>query len=447
MEAIWTEVKAAIKKNIPGHSYRMWIEPIKCRTGEDNALILTCPNAFSKKRVQTYYSSLIGSELSRIAGKACPFSLDIYEQQAVAEKKSESSESHQLTLPNLNVHLDCGRMLRKGFTFDNFVVGGNNDFAYSAALALAARKSSNNALFLLSETGMGKSHLSQAIGHHILSERPSAQVYYITAEDFTNEMVRSFKNNSIEKFKDKYRTKCDVLLLEDVHFLTGKDRTQAELAMTLDYLFEADKKIIFSSSYLPADIPKMNEQLVSRLSSGLISNIDAPDFRTRVRILQNKSKANRHDIPGDIIEYLASELNDNVRQLESGLIGVAAKSSLLGMPMNLELAESIVKNIARKKKTITIDAIKNMVCQEFNITVSELVSPSRKKVIVKPRQMAIYLSRKYTDQPLKVIGKSFNRYHATAIHSIGAVERGLKEKGSFKKQMEYLFKKLESGNF
>jgi len=299
----------------------------------------------------------------------------------------------------------------------------------------------------LSGTGMGKSHLSQAIGHYILSENPVDRVYYMTAEDFSNEMVHAFRNDTINDFKRKYRNQCDVLLLEDVHFLSGKERTQIELALTLDTLFESHKKIIFSSSCLPADIPKLNDKLRSRLSCALISNIDPPDFKTRVRILEKKSKLNRCKIPENVIHFLASELTEDVRQLESGLIGVTAKSSLLGMPVDLRLAESVVKNIVRNRESITIEAIKKLVCKHFQISVKDIVSSSRKKSIVQPRQIAIFLSRRYTDAPLQAIGKSFNRYHATALHSIGAVEREIKGNGPIQKQVEFLCQKLESGKF
>jgi chromosomal replication initiator protein len=294
---------------------------------------------------------------------------------------------------------------------------------------------------------MGKSHLSQAVGNYILSERPADRVYYTTAEDFSNEMVQAYQNDTINSFKGKYRNQCDVLLIEDVHHLSGKDRTQVELALTLDTLFESNKKIIFSSCYLPADIPKLNDKLRSRLSCSLISNIEPPEFKTRVRILQKKASFNKYKIPENVIHYLAGELTEDVRQLESGLIGVTAKSSLLGMPVDLGLAESVVKNIVRNRKDITIDAIKKVVCKYYSISVKEIVSSSRKQSIVRPRQIAIYLSRKYTDAPLQTIGKSFNRYHATALHSINAVERALKENDPIQKQMELLCQKLESGKF
>ena len=446
MEVVWNEVKAAIRKQVPDHCYRMWLEPIEFTNDAEGQITLACPNLFYKKRILDQYRTLIETELQRSTGQAWKLNLEV--NGKVPKGVVNKGQHHQLALPHLHVRPYNGRLLCKDFTFDKFVVGGNNDFAYSAALSLAARrKSQQNTLFLLSETGMGKSHLAQAIGHHILAEYPAERVYYITAEDFTNEMIDAFRQNSIGAFKSKYRTQCDVLLLEDVHYLTGKDRTQIELALTLEALIESGKKIIFSSCYLPGDIPRLNNKLESLLSCGLISSIDPPDYKTRVRILEKKAGLNGCHVPADIIRYLAGELVDNVRQLESGLFGVTAKSSLLGAPIDLSLAESVIKNIARQRKRITIDVIKNLVSNHFKITVTELISRSRKQGIVRPRQIAIYLARKYTDQPLQTIGRSFNRYHATAIHAIGTIEKGMKTNAPIRKQVEFLSQRLESGKF
>ena len=446
MKAIWKEAKAAIKLRVPSHCFRMWIEPLRLSKFDNDCITLASHNFFSKKRVMDHYGDLIATELSRVAGRSCRCLFEVSATKALPRNKAK--DDVQLPLPNMNLRPHTGRFLRKDFTFDHFVVGGSNDFAYSASLSLASRKNGlQNMLFLLSRTGMGKSHLSQAIGNHILSEHPTDRVYYTTAEDFSNEMVRAYRNDSINSFKGKYRNQCDVLLIEDVHHLSGKEKTQIELALTLDTLFESNKKIIFSSCYLPADIPKLNDKLRSRLSCSLISNIEPPEFKTRVRILKKKASLNRCHIPTDVIHYLAGELSEDVRQLESGLIGVTAKSSLLGIPVDLGLAESVVKNIARNRKEITIDAIKKIVCKYYSISVKEIVSNSRKQSIVRPRQIAIYLSRKYTDAPLQAIGKSFNRYHATALHSINTVERTLKENGPVQKQVELLCQKLESGKF
>ena len=446
MKKAWNEVKASIKSRIPGHSFWMWIEPLQIARSDEGRIVLYSPNFFSRKRVLEHYGALIESEIKKVLGKSCRLSIEISATNTLPKPKAD--QNPQLLLPNINVCPNNGRLLKKDFTFDRFIVAENNNFAYSASLSIASQKNgSQNALFLLSKTGMGKSHLCHAVGHHILSEYPSDRVYYMTAEDFSNEMVDAYQHNSINAFKQKYRNQCDVLLLEDVHYLRGKDRTQIELALTLDTLFEAGKKIIFSSCYLPAEIPKLDDKLRSRLSWSLISNIDPPDFRTRVRILKKKAPLNGDIVPEEVIHYLAAELTDDVRQLESGLIGVTTKSNLLGAPIDLGLAESVVKTIARQRKNITIDVIKKLVCKHYNISIGEIVSPSHKQSIVRPRQIAIYLSRRYTDSPVQAIGKSFNRYHATALHSIGIVEKGIKENGPLQKQVEFLCKKIDSGKF
>lgn len=451
MQKVWEKVKTELKAQIPGHSYRMWIEPIEFVRSQGPAVVLSCPNFFSRKRVHEHYSGLIEEQFKQQEPKLCKLVLEIPKKNEKAIKSADADPLRpdalpQLSLPNIPFKgSGTGQLLRKEFTFDRFVVGNNNDFAYSAALSLASRQEVNqHSLFLLSRTGLGKSHLSQAIGHYILDRFPNENVYYITAEDFMDEMVRAFRTNSMDRFKMKYRNQCDVLLMEDVHFLTGKERTQVELAQALDFLFNADKKIIFTSCYLPAEIPKINEQLRSRLTSGLISNIEAPDFQTRMKILNKKTETLHCDISPRVLEYLAGELSENVRQLESGLISVTTKSSLMKTPIDIRLAESVVKNIVHQKQTVTVDYIKKLVCEAFNITPSEIVSRSRKKHIVRPRQVAIYLSRKYTDQPLQAIGKSFNRYHATAIHSIGVVEKGIKSDEGLKRQLEILQGRLDS---
>ncbi len=451
MDHIWQSTKNAIKSKIPEHSFRMWIEPLLMNNASKNeAYIISCPNTFSKKRVEDNFGKLIISELNKITKTSCKLSFEVntcQTQPQTTPKRTniEKPAYKQLVIPQTKNALSTGRLLRRGFTFNNFVVGDNNNFAYSAARYIASKDQTNqNAMYLLSGTGMGKSHLSQAVGHHILDQFPKERVLYITAEDFANEMIRAFQTNAIDQFKTRFRTHCDVLLLEDVQFLAGKERTQIELALAIDYLFEMDKKIIFTSSYLPKDIPKLSEQLRSRLICGLLSEIDPPDFQTRVRILQKKAMENGYRIPHDVMEYLAGELSKNVRQLESGLIGVASKSTLLSAPISLNLAQSVVKTIVEEKKHLTIEAIQKVVSLNYSISIEDMVSKSRKKNIVRPRQIAIYLARKYTDKPLQAIGKDFNRKHATAMHSIATIERELKTDSQIKKQVDYLIQKLET---
>lgn len=449
-----------MKKTLPDHSYRMWIDPVELIEYDQHQIKLSSPNAYFVKRLKDNYLPMFKKELSNLGHDNVDIEFKVVSRKKPLSKvKTKNSgaypavsftpkQSTQMNLPGLNRQFDNGRFLKKGFTFDDFVVGDNSSFAYSASLSLAHGKTNGSSiLYLLSKTGLGKSHLSQAVGHHILTNSLSKSVYYVTAEDFTNEMIFSLKNNTIDRFKEKYRKKCDVLILEDIHFLSGKNATQKELALTLDYLLDADKKIIFSGCELPEDIPKLDSQLKSRLTLGLVTEIDAPDYQTRVKILKKKSKCFGYDIPNDVTEFIAQELCDDVRQLESGLFGVAAKGQLMGYNIDIELAKSVLANITNVKKRISVESIKKLICKEFAISETDIVSTSRKQRIVKPRQMAIFLSRKYTDQPIKKIGSSFNKYHATAIYSINAVEKELKQKSVVFEQINYLSKKIEAGKF
>lgn len=445
MEQFWQEVKSVLSQKIPEHSYKMWIEPLALASVSQNTLTLTCPNLFFRKRIAEHFKKCICSELDRVAGRTVKLDLVVSTND---QQPDTVIAPQQIPLPDLPAQPNYGRLFRKDYTFDHFVVGKNNDFAYSAALSLAAHSpSQQHSLFLLSKTGLGKSHLSQAIGHHIMIEKPTDRLYYMTAEDFSNEMVASYKTNSVNRFKEKYNKKCDVLLLEDVHYLSGKERTQIELAHTLDSLFNENKKIIFSSCYLPSEIPKLSDTLRSRLTSGLISNIDPPKFRMRTKILKRYAKQNHWTFPMEVLEYVASELVKDVRQLKSGLAGIAAKASLMGRSIDLKLAASVIQNMVQTTQEITVVGIKKMVCKYYNVTPKELVSRSRKQSIVRPRQVAIYLSRQYTDQSLQSIGKSFNRYHATALHAIGMVEKGIKQGSAIQRHVEYLTEKIESGSY
>ena len=451
MNELWQQVKGTIKRKIPSHVYAMWIEPVHFSRATGDNIVLTCPNNFSRKRVIDNFGSLIKNELNSAAGDGYGFLLEVSrgnEKDKSKVPRKPKTQDMQLTLPRINTRPKNGRLLRKEFTFDQFVVGDNCDFAYMAALSLASQKNpAQNSLFLHSSPGMGKSHLSQAAGHQILSAFPNQRIFYITADDFTNEMVMAFKQNAISEFKKKYRSFCDVLLLEDIHMLSGRTRTQEELALTLDYLNEAGKKIIYSSSIPLAQIPRMNEQLTSRIAVSLISEIVPPDFKTRVKILRHKARNSSICVPSEVIEFMASELKQNVRVMESGLISVITKSRLLGMPVDLALAEDIVKNIVTSRKGITIDVIKNLVSREFGITVKDMTSNSRKQSVVRPRQIAIFLSRRHTKHTIQAIGKNFNRYHATVIHSINAIEKEIKKNGEAQKQLDIIEQKLIAGKF
>ncbi len=445
MESVWNQIKTQIHKKMPHHSFMVWIEPLEWIEHRDNEVVLGCASTFARKWVVNHYVDLIKSEIDRVFQEPCEVTFEA--SDGYKENGACQVDEKQLPLPHVErrKHVRC--ILHKNFTFDQFVVGECNNFARNAALSLASGENvCNNNLFLLSKTGLGKSHLSQAIGNHIQNQNPDMRICYMTAEDFTNAMVYALRHDGIEKFKEKYRRQCDVLLLEDVQFLSGKEKTQHELGYTLDALLAAEKKLIFTSTHLPDDIPKMDGKLASRLSSGIISNIESPDYETRLRIIKRKVSLKSIEIPEDVIHYLASELTQNVRQLESGLIGVAAKASLLKVPSDVKLAESVVRNIARRFQQITVESIQKLVCKYCKISTEEMLSRSRKRSIAQPRQIAMYLARRYTDQSFQAIGRTFNRYHATTLHAISTVERHMREQGPVQKQVEFLSRRLESGN-
>lgn len=457
MESYWEKVKYQLKKTLPDHSYRMWIDPLNLLEYDHRHIKLSSPNSYFVKRIRDNYLAVFEEEFLKLGFENITIEFQVSETKkgkkrtggckgAYPALAAAPEKSSQADLPGFGMPVNNGRMLQKRFTFDDFIVGKNSGFAYSASLSLAQGKIKGyNILYLLSKSGLGKTHLSQAAGHHIMNNSLHERVYYVTAEDFTNEMIYSIKNDTIGRFKEKYRTKCDVMILEDVHFLSGKEATQKELAITLDYLLDAEKKIIFSGCSAPDDLPKINSHLRSRLNLGLVTEILPPDYATRVRILKKKSTIYGYAIPDDVTEFIAQELSDDVRQLESGLLGIAAKGQLMGSEINMDLARSVISHIAKTRKKITIDNIKKLVCREYALTLSDLVSSSRKQSVVKPRQIAIFLSKRYTDQSIKSIGRSFNRYHATAIHSINTVQNELKKRTGVYEQIKYLSEKIEAG--
>ena len=438
MDATWTTAKAGLKKSAPAQIYRLWIDPLKA-SRRGGYLVLECHNHFFRKKVQARCLGLIQDELNRLA-ESDP---SIGRLKCILEVKPASSAKNPR--PNLQRELPCmtrrsaGQQLRKGMTFDSFIVGDSNELAFQASMALASCQSNRiPALFLLSRPGLGKTHLSMAVGHHILTAYPNERVRYISADDFSNEMVRAFRTNTLDAFKSKFRSQCDVLMIENVNLLTGKERTQVELALALDSLMNAGKKLIFTSCYLPKDIHRLSPDLRSRLACGLISEIDSPDYKTRVRILKAKAGT---AVPDEIIRYLAADLTEDIRQLEGAVYGLTSRASLMGTPIDLNLAQTVVKDIADKRKAITPNTIKKLVCKTYNITEADITSKNRRHAILLPRQIAMYLTRKYTTIPLKDIGRHYNRYHATVIHSINAVERDLST-GTLKAQIDYLCRKL-----
>ncbi|MCD6298080.1 MAG: chromosomal replication initiator protein DnaA [Deltaproteobacteria bacterium] len=446
MLAIWKEIKGRISSSLPKNSFSLWIDPISFLGKDEKNLVLGCPNRFARNWVMENYLNLIKDTLNK-AGAG-----DLNVVFKVQPSKIKNSGSHnipepaQLTLPNLQANQGRSSIcFNQEFTFDRFIVGSSNEFAYSASKALARTDQWDyNTLLMLAKTGLGKTHLSQATGQAVLEENPQSRVYYITAEQFTNEMISSLKKNRIEAFKDKYRRCCDVLLLDEIHFLSGKQKTQMELGYTLDALTNENKKIVFTSALPPKDLPHMSRELSSRLTSGLVTTIENPDYDTRVKILNKKASERKMRLSGEIIHLLATRLNRDVRQMESALNYLKAKSQLLKAKIDPDLARDVIHCLVSGESSITSKDISKLVCSYYKVDSHMLRSKSRKKVYSYPRNIYSYLCRSHTNETLEKIAGSINRSHSTVLYASELIEHKMKTDRDLRNQIDFLSQELEN---
>jgi len=448
MKEIWEEIKNQMRAELPKNSFSLWISPLNFLERKNGTLVLGCPNRFSKNWVADNYKELIQEKLYK-AGLGS-LKLELKVQPRCPEKllSPPSEVPQQLCLPNMGYRPTRGYIgLNRNFTFDRFVVGPCNEFAYSASKAMAQDFAwGYNTLLMLAGTGLGKSHLSQAMCHKILECFPHKKVYYITAEDFTNEMISCLRHNRIEEFKKKYRQACDVLLLEEIHFLSGKEKTQAELGHTLDALFNDKKKIIFTSSLPPKDIPSLSQDLTSRLTGGLVTTIESPDFDTRVKIIRKKASEMKLPLPDDVAELLADKLTKDIRQMESALNCLKAKSELLNEKVSKELAREALRYLTNSNDLIDLEGIRDLVCTYYKVSPEILGSKSRKKSHTHPRNIFIYLCRTFTEETLETISRAVNRSHSTVLYAYETIEKKIKAEARVRKEVEFLSRKIKQGS-
>jgi len=445
MITIWEEIKEQVRSELPKNSFSLWIDPITFLEAKNNTLYLGCPNKFSLKWVTENYMEIMEEKVQEIAKEKYKVSLKVKTPVRKGDLHRALGEAGQLVLPSIPAGRRGGwRNLNLDFTFDRFVVGKCNEFAYSASKALALEGHGPcNPLFILAKTGLGKSHLSQATGQAILNSNPDLKVFYITAEDFVNEMIFALRNNGIDEFKNKYRKACDVLLLEEVQFLSGKEKTQLELGYTLDALTNKHKRIIFTSSLLPKDIPNLTKELSSRLTSGVITTLDKPDYETRVKIIQRKSFDQKLALSEEIIHLLAKKLAGDIRQIESALRCLKAKSELMKERIGVDTAGEVIQCLVPGQGVITPEQIQNLVCRYFKVDPAELQSKSRKKIHSYPRSVYVYLCRQHTGMTVEEIGRSLNRNHSTILYASEVIAHKLKIDKKVKNQVEFLSQKLK----
>lgn len=425
IEQIWKECLQVLERRLGKPTFETCLKATHPIAVSNNTLLVSVPNDFSKERLESKLKPLISEALSTITNNRLKVEYVITEATPEHERTAVDDlvekimqEEHDYTFLNSRL------------SFGSFVVGNSNHFAHAASLAVAeAPAKAYNPLFIYGGVGLGKTHLIHAIGHHCLMKNGSLRVMYVTTETFTNELITSIQEHQTVQFRNKYRS-VDLLLVDDIQFLVGKERTQEEFFHTFNELYGASKQIVLSSDRPPKEIPTLEDRLRSRFEWGLIADIQSPDLETREAILRKKADLERVRIPRDVTAYIAEKIPSNIRELEGALIRVVAFASLKKLPINLETAQLALKEIipSSKHKELSIPKIQQIVSEYFGLTVEELNANRRDQRIVRPRQIAMYLSREFTDSSLPAIGDEFGgKDHTTVIHACEKIKSSLND--------------------
>jgi chromosomal replication initiator protein len=444
-DGLWYKVLQIIKNELSPQSYNSWFKQTKINKFKDNELIISVPNNFCKDWIEKHYTELIKNILEKNLnlGKNIKITFQTTSNKSLKSNlKDKKEETQPVQKNNSNV------VLKPKYTFDNFVVGNSNRFSHAACFAVAQSPGKNyNPLFIYGGVGLGKTHLMKAIDNYITMDNnhKKFKVLYISSEKFTNELINSIKDDRTVAFRNKYRS-VDVLLIDDIQFLAGKERTQEEFFHTFNTLYESNKQIVITSDRPPKEITTLEDRLISRFESGLTTDISAPDFETRVAILRKKAQTENLDIPDDLINFIASKIVSNIRQLEGALTKLTAYSNLTKINLSIPLAKEILKDIIPlDNKEISINQIQKVISEYFNIKLSTLLSKKRVKNIVEARQIAIYLSRELTDLSLPAIGDTFGgKDHTTILHSYNKIKDKINKDNNFKNTIENIILKIKN---
>ncbi|BBD06966.1 chromosomal replication initiator protein DnaA [Desulfovibrio ferrophilus] len=456
----WPQILNILEKTLNPGLYQVWIKPLDAEV-KDGFLKLYAPNPFVASWVRDRLSDSIAEAATQVMGSRpsievavrpkamqsapCPTEDSTPVASNSTRRTGDRTQAKLLGLPNLAP--SSLKSCNWQFSFDDFVVGPCNELAFVASQSMCRSGMDFDQLFLNSSPGLGKTHLLQAIGRQIArsSNRSNVRVGYLTAEQFATQLILSLKSRQVDRFKDKFREKLDVLLLEDIHFLQGKEHTQDELLETLKALQARGCKVVMSSSFLPRELKDVDDHLASRLCSGFLTTIDRPCLETRRNILESKAKLHQVQLPRDVSEMLAENLKDDVRQLESCLQSLVLKARLLGRGITPDLAESVLRNYTiADVSSIGFQKIVSHVCSYFELSQQQLASKSRKRDIVQARNTAFFLTRKYTDMPLKQIGSHFNRRHSTVLKGITNVEREISLQTPLGRQLDTVVQKIKT---
>lgn len=433
LEGAWAQVLQNIRKQISPQSYETWFAPTRQVACSDNSITVEVPNKFFKDWLIEHYNEQISRAVEGLGeGRFdIQFLAEEYPSpdQAVAARETDKKGFGFFARTFEKFAQPQEFIFNQRYTFENFVVGGCNRFAHAASLAVAETPAkAYNPLFIYGGVGLGKTHLMQAVGQHVVKKYPRLKVLYISSEKFTNQLINAIQNRTTQKFRDKYRDQ-DVLLIDDIHFLSGKEATQEEFFHTFNALYDAHKQIVVSSDRPPKEIPSLEKRLVSRFEWGLVTDIQPPDLETRTAILKKKVEHETVGVPDDVLFFIADSIKSNIRELEGALIRVMAYSSLLGRKIDLDVAREVLKEVGDEKRIyISVELIQRVVAECFGISSNEMRIKKRTKRIAFPRQVAMYLSRELTKMSLVEIGGFFGgRDHTTVIYACEKVEGDIKK--------------------
>jgi len=448
IEELWNKILEVIKKELRPQAYNSWFSQTKVVKFGENELIISAPGDFCKDWLEKHYTGFIKDIFKRTIGSDDNLKIEFRTADQKFSAPAHSTPNPKKTTKKSVPFLKDNKLfLTPKYTFDNFVVGDGNRFAHAACLAVAQSPSkSYNPLFVYGGVGLGKTHLMQAIGIHITQQNGKTKVLYISSEKFTNEMINSIRDDRTVAFRDKYRS-VDVLLIDDIQFLAGKERTQEEFFHTFNTLYDSNKQIVITSDRPPKDIPTLENRLISRFEWGLITDIQPPDFETRVAILRKKAQAENLSVPAEVIDFIAEKIPSNIRQLEGALTKLVAFSTFTKKELSISLAKDILKDIIPlENKKISVGQIQKAVTDYYTIKINSLLSKKRTKDIVLARQVAIYLSRELTDLSLTSIGEAFGRRdHTTIIHSYTKIKNKIEKDKSFKGIIKNLVLSIKNG--
>jgi chromosomal replication initiator protein len=439
-EEIWNKSLTQIEERVGNSIIDLWFRPIKLSQFKEQQATVEIPNKFFRDWIEDNYPDIIAESIKGILG------YPVTVRYKIAEKMDPNVRKMDMRMETRRQKLASrGIYLNPKYTFANFVVGSSNQFAYASAKAVAeAPGKTYNPLFIYGGVGLGKTHLITAIGNAVIDKKPEMSVIFVSAEQFTNEVVSAIRHQKMGELKEKYRN-IDLLLLDDIHFIANKTQTQEEFFHTFNTIYERQKQIVISSDRPPKEIGDVTDRLRSRFSMGLIADIQPPELETKVAIVQRKAEMEKILVPEDVAYYLASRVKSNIRELEGCLIRLGAQSSLTGRPINKDMAKTILQDLIEDdEKPVTTEQIQKTVAEHFALKVSDMKAKKRTKEVALPRQIAMYLSKQLTNLSLSDIGKNFGgKDHATVIYACKQIEEKRVKDEAFNRMIENLIRKIK----